>query len=277
MWNGSYYDLAQDKAAGTRSDICFADQFTYGTVPAQILELGDVHPRDRIRKSVESIWKLNVEPARYVCRMGSHADGTPADATVHKEQEGRASQSNSFTPVSTAPLASTAIAHGMVDEGLALIEETADVIINHVKQPWSGLLLYDSRNGECFYGLHYSDCLILWDVMYALLGLHVDALDRSLKLSPVRVPVKIPVFGRLYRGQVDFSTNGDAVELALESISEQPCLIQSLAIGLPEGSAKGTCSVQEGEVGDIVSGEPGETVLRDLVIPPRGKLALRWG
>ncbi len=277
LWNGAYYDLAQDRAAGTRSDICFADQFTYGTVPAQILELGEVHPRERIRKGLESIWRLNVGSAEYVCRMGSRADGSPADATVHKEQEGRASQSNAFTPVSTAPLASTAIANGMVDEGLALIEETADVIINHVKQPWSGLLLFDSRNGECFYGLHYSDCLILWDVMYALLGLHVDMLDRSLTLSPARVPMKIPIFGRLYCGQVTFSTSGDAVELALQSIAERPSVLRTLTVALPQGSAKGTCSVQQGEVGEIASGESGEAVLKDVVIPPHGKLSLHWG
>ena len=276
LWNGQYYDLAHDSVAGTKSDICFADQFTYGTVPADILELGEAHPRDRVRKSLESIWKLNVEPARYVCRMGSHADGSPADSTIHKEQEGKASQSNAFTSVSTAPLACVAIRHGMVDEGLALVEETADVIINQVKQPWSGLLLFDSRNGECFWGLHYSDCLILWDVMYALLGLHVDALDRSLKLAPARVPMKIPVFGRLYCGQVTFSTEGGAVELRLESLAEQPSLIRTLEVRLPEGTAKGTCSVHQGEVRQVRSDAAGDTILEDVVIPPRGTLVLRW-
>jgi uncharacterized protein (DUF608 family) len=276
LWNGQYYDLAHDSAAGTESDICFADQFTYGTVPAAVLELGETHPSERVRKSLETIWRLNVEPTQYVCRMGSNSDGSPADSTVHKEQEGKASQSNSFTPVSTAPLASAAIMHGMVDEGLALIEETADVIINHVKQPWSGLLLFDSRNGECFYGLHYSDCLIMWDVMYALLGYHVDALERSLKLAPVRVPTMIPVFGHLYSGQIAFTIDGNSIVLSMEPISEKPVVIRTLEIRLPDGSAQGACSVKHGEVREIVSGEPGETVLKDVVIPPRGALVLRW-
>ena len=276
LWNGNYYDLAYNAATDIRSDICFADQFTYGTVPAGILDLGETHPRDRIRKSLEAIWHLNVEPCKFVCRMGSNADGRPADSTVHKEQEGRASQSNSFTPVSTAPLASAAIQHGMVDEGLALIEETAAVIIDHVKEPWSGKLLFDSRTANCFYGLHYSDCLILWDIMPALLGAHVDMLDRSLKLAPPRIPVKIPIFGRLYSGQVEFSEADGRVELLLTNFADNPSVIRTLAIRLPEGVTDGTCSVQQGKVSCVKSAQPDGTVLTDVVIPPKGRLALRW-
>jgi len=276
LWNGKYYDLAHDVVGKTKSDICFADQFTYGTVAAGILELGDVHPRDRVRRSLEHIWRLNVEPCKFVCRMGSNADGTPADSSVHKRQHGGASQSNAFTPVSTAPLAAAAIQHGMVDEGLALAEETADVIINHVKGPWSGQLLFDSRNGNCFYGLHYSDCLILWDVMHALVGAHVDMPDRGLKLAPPRIPVKAPVFGRLYYGQVEFTQDAGAVQLQLANFADKPSIIRTLTIKLPEGTASGTCSVQQGEVSEIRPGETRETILADVVIPPKGELSLRW-
>jgi len=276
LWNGDYYDLAHDLTTGVKSDICFADQFTYGTVPAGILELGDVHPRDRIRKSIESIWRLNVEPCKFVCRMGSNADGTPADCTSHKEQEGGASQSNAFTPVSVAPLASAAIQHGMVDEGLDLIEEMADVIIDYLKEPWSGKLLFDSRNANCFYGLHYSDCLILWDVMYVLLGVHADMFDRSLKFAPPRIPVRMPVFGKLYFGQVMFSQHGESVELRLTNLADKPSIIRTLTIRLPEGAASGTCSVEQGKPGAIESTQAGETTLADVIIPPKRELRLRW-
>jgi len=276
LWNGDYYDLAYNVETAVRSDICFADQFTYGTVAAGILELGDVHPPSRVRKSLESIWRLNVEPCKFVCRMGSNADGSPADSTVHKEQEGRASQSNSFTPVSTAPLASAAVQYGMVDEGLALIEEMAAVIIDHVKEPWSGKLLFDSRTADCFYGLHYCDCLILWDIMPALLGAHVDLLDRSLKLAPSRIPVKIPIFGRLYCGQIEFSEADGRVDLRLTSFTDKPSVIRTLTVRLPEGTTGGTCSVQQGQVGCVTSAQADETVLADVVIPPKGELHLRW-
>ena len=277
LWNGSYYDLAHDAATGARSDICFSDQFTYGTVPAVILGLGDTHPRDRVRSSLEAIWRLNVRPCTFVGRMGSNADGTPADSTVHEEQAGVASQSNAFTPASIAPLAACAVQHGMVDEGLALVEDMARVIIDQVKEPWSGRLLFDSTSGECFYGLLYSDCLILWDVMYALLGVHVDMPERSLGLAPPRVPVKVPVFGRLYVGQVEFSVLDQGVELLLTSVRDRPTTIRLLAVRLPPGSPPGTCSVQEGVAGGIRPGRTGETVLADVVVPAGGQLRLRWG
>jgi hypothetical protein len=208
--------------------------------------------------------------------MGSNADGTPADLSVHKRQHGGASQSNAFTPVSTAPLAAAAIQHGMVDEGLALVEETADVIINHVKGPWSGQLLFDSRNGNCFYGLHYSDCLILWDVMHALVGAHVDMPNRNLKLAPPRIPVKVPVFGKLYYGQVEFAQDAGEVQLRLANFADKPSKIRTLTVKLPEGTAPGTCSVHQGRVSKIGTGKGGETILADVVIPLKGELSLRW-
>jgi hypothetical protein len=275
LWNGNYYDLAHDIPRGKKSDICFADQFTHGTVPAGILGLGDTHPRDRLRRSLENIWRLNVKPCKFVCRMGSNADGSAADQTVIRDQQGGASQSNAFTPASTAPLAAAAIQNGMVDEGLALAEATAEVIIHRVQGPWSGQLLFDSRNGKCFYGLHYSDCLILWDVMYALLGVHVDMLERSLELAPPRIPVRVPLFGRLYSGQVEFSV-ADGVGLRLANSADQPAWIRTLTIRLPPGSAVGTCTVQHGQVRQLKSGKTGETILLDVVVPVKGELKLKW-
>lgn len=277
LWNGEYYNLAHDKAAGWESDICFADQLTYGTVPAGILELGDIHPGERVRKCLESIWRLNVSPAKFVCRMGSHRDGKPADCTILEEQQGRDSQSNSFTPANTAPLASAAVQHGMVDEGLELIEDTADFIINRVKEPWSGQLLFGSGSGRWFYGVHYSDCLVLWDVMYALLGVHIDMFDRAMKIAPPRIPVNMPVFGKLYYGSAAFSLCSESVELLLESFSEKPSLIRTLTVKLPGTAAGGKCSVVEGSAGGVVTGESEETVLSEVIVPPKGKLLLRWG
>jgi hypothetical protein len=112
--------------------------------------------------------------------------------------------------------------------------------------------------------------------MYALLGVHVNTLDRSLKLVPPRIPVQIPVFGRLYSGQVTFSMTGDGVELRLESLAEQPSIIRTMTVRLPEETAKGTCSVEKGEVREVRSGKAGETVLKDVVVAPKGELILRW-
>jgi hypothetical protein len=208
--------------------------------------------------------------------MGSMPDGTPADSSIHREQKGGSSQSNAFTPVSTAPLAAAAIQHGMVDEGLALVEQTADVIINHEREPWSGKLLFDSRTGGWFYGLHYSDCLILWDVLPALLGVQINAFERSLKFAPPRIPVRIPMFGRLYCGQVEFSQAADAVQLRLTNFADKPSVIRTLTIDPPADTTWGACRVQQGAASRIRSGPAGETILTDVVVPSKGELLLRW-
>jgi len=277
LWNGDYYDLAHDPVSGSKSAICFADQFTYGTVPAGMLDLGDVHPPERVRRSLETIWRLNVKPCKFVCRMGSNPDGTPADSTIHKKQEGQASQSNAFTPVSTAPLASAAIRHGMIEEGLTLVEQTADVIVNHVKGPWSGQLLFDSRNAKCFYGLHYSDCLILWDVPYALLGARLDMAQRSIELAPPRIPVRMPLFWKLYCGQVEFTAPASGgIELCLSNATDEPSILRTLTIRLPAGVSTQTCSVRQGTARQVRVQGPDTTILSDVVIPPRAEFTLCW-
>ena len=276
LWNGKYYDLAHDAVAGTRSAICFADQFTYGTVAAGILGLGEVHPRERIASSLREIWRLNVKPCKFVCRMGSNPDGTPADSTIHRRQPGQASQSNAFTPASTAPLAAAAIQQGMVEEGLALVEQTAEVIINRMKAPWSGQLLFDSRNGRCFYGLHYSDCLILWDVMYAVLGARLDASEGCLELAPPRIPVRAPLFSKMFLGQVEFAADGHDVELRLASHASETAVIPTLAVRLPNGTRRANVSVWTGTAGRVEPDHGGQTVLRDVRIPPGGQLRVRW-
>ncbi|MGO8746433.1 MAG: GH116 family glycosyl-hydrolase [Thermoguttaceae bacterium] len=275
LWNGNYYDLFHEIPQGRKSNICFAEQFTDGTVPVGILGLGEVHPPDRVRRSLECIWRLNVRPCKFVCRTGSNADGTPADQTALKQEQGGASQSNAFAPVSTAPLAAAAIQNGMVDEGLALAEATAEVIVHRVRGPWSGQLFFDSRTGRCFYGLHYSDCLILWDVMYALLGVHVDALEHSLELAPPRIPVKMPLFGKLYTGQVEFSTAG-GVALRMANFADRPSAFRTLTIRLPQPHATGTCCVESRQSVRPKPGPDGRTVLADVVIPAKGELRLRW-
>jgi hypothetical protein len=112
--------------------------------------------------------------------------------------------------------------------------------------------------------------------MHALVGAHIDTPNRSLILAPPRIPVKAPVFGRLYYGQVDFTQSADNLQLRLANRADEPSVIRTLTIKLPEGTAPGMCSVQRGKVSEIHSRKSGETVLTDVVIPPKGELSLQW-
>jgi hypothetical protein len=112
--------------------------------------------------------------------------------------------------------------------------------------------------------------------MHALVGVHIDTPNRSLKLAPPRIPVKAPVFGKLYYGQVEFTQTADIVHLRLTNFADEPSTIRTLTIKLPEGTAAEMCSVQRGKVNEIRSGKSGETILTDVVIPPKGELSLQW-
>jgi uncharacterized protein (DUF608 family) len=275
LWNGRYYNLFRNAATGETSEICFLDQLTYGTMPAGILGFGDVHPQERVQRALASLWELNINTAKVVSRTGSHPDGRPADSTIHSEQAGGSSQSNCFTPVATAPAMAVAIQHGMVKEAMAVVEEMSEVIIKQGQDPWRGLLMFSSETGDWFYGEHYSDCLIVWTVMHALLGVHVDMLERRLTFAPPQIPVKLPVFGRFYHGQVEFAEKAGAVTLTLTSASEKPALLDTLEIRLPEGTAVKAGRLTKGRATKVEECD-GATVLTDAVVPPHGVLTVQW-
>jgi hypothetical protein len=86
----------------------------------------------------------------------------------------------------------------------------------------------------------------------------------------------MPLFGKLFTGQVTFSVVGGRVELRLANFSHEPAEIRSLSVRLPAGSASATRCQMEGAAGMLHRVQPGETVVRDLVIAGRGELHLRW-
>jgi hypothetical protein len=112
--------------------------------------------------------------------------------------------------------------------------------------------------------------------MYALLGAQVDLPQRSLRFAPPRVPVKIPLFGKLYTGQVEFSLAGSGVELRLTNFADAPTSLRTLIVELPKGTARTKCTVQQGAVGAIKAAPAEDTVCSDVLIPPKGVLRLRW-
>lgn len=269
LWNGSYYRLYDDPANERRSETCFLDQFA-GQAIASLLGLGELHPPERIRSSLEAIWEHNVRPCRHGARSGAMPDGTPDKSSTTN------AQSNSFTPACIAPGCAVAMRYGMLDEAVALAEEMADIIINQVQDPWHGLLLFDADTGEHFYGSHYIDILILWQVLHALTGYQVNILDRTLTLTPPRVPVTGPVFTKLFFGEVRLSRTGQSIELQLCNAADAPCLLGRLAIHPPEG-LEVTGDVQvNGRASDTAVATDGAVTVSDLIIPAGDCVTVAW-
>lgn len=272
LWNGHYYDLSVRSDTGKRSSICFTDQFTYGTVAACLLNLGHVHPPERVRAALESIWRLNVRPIPFVCRAGSNPDGSSADQSIHKDQKGGHSQSNCFSPVMAAPLACAAIQNGMIEEGIQLLEAMSETIIHRLHEPWSGKLMFDSQNGEWFYGIHYSDCLIVWDILYVLLGVRINAPERALEFAPPRLPVKMPLFSTLFLGQVSITES----RFRLENAGDRPYTLDRLVLRLPHPVPFDIFQMNAGAAETIHSPDGKSIVAERIKIVSGGCWDLTW-
>ncbi len=246
LWNGKYYNLSADPLTGEASKICFTDQFTYGTVAARMLDLPDIHPAERVRAALESIWKMNIQPAKFIGRAASNPDGTPANRPGNDARKSGPSQSNCFSPVMIVPLACAAMQHGMFDQALALLDEMAGTLIHRLRDPWSARLMFDSRDGKWFYGMHYSDCLIGWDLLYVMLGLTLDAPAASMTFRPPRLPARLPVFGKLFTGVATIGETG----MDLHNSSERPALFRKITVNAPDGRqiAAENLSIQPGGV-----------------------------
>ncbi len=200
LWNGKYYNLFYNRTNGTSSDTSAIDQFA-GQTWANILGLGDLHPRERIKTAVKNILKNNIESAgKYPC-SGVKDGGIPDCSSTHNKQ------SRAFVPCFIGSFSANAMCYGEFEKAVNAMEQAADAIINKEEEPWLGQLLFDSADGKHFYGVHYLDMLIIWDVMHALAGAKVDPFNETLTLCPCEIPSRGPVFSNLFWGEVEYKEN----------------------------------------------------------------------
>ncbi len=274
LWTGEYYRLSHDPATGRTSDVCFADMFC-GQALIAPLGLGLLHPEERIRKSLEAIWRINVEPAPLPVRTGAHPDGTP-DLTTINPKRGENTHANSFTPVVAAPLACMAMRFGMYDRALALLEDAYGFVMDRAQGPWDGQLFFNANTGEWFYGQHYSDCLIVWQVLHAATGVQVNALDRTLALAPPRVPVRAPVFSRLFHGQVAFAREASGLSLALTPTGPSAVRLRALRVQLPADAGVTRCVEVNGESREIAPDAQGGWTFPDVCLASEAAWQAVW-
>ncbi|MBN1256519.1 MAG: hypothetical protein JXA52_02300 [Planctomycetes bacterium] len=268
LWNGEYYDLYDDPENDRHSDTCFIDQFDGQTV-AYFLGLGDVHPREQIKKAVESIWKLNVEPCKFCARSGAKPDGSSDNTSMTNKQ------SNVFSPITISPLGAIAMRVGKVKEAIELMEEASTIVLEKMRDPWHGLLMFDADTGEHFYGKHYSDILIIWDILHALTGFSVNCLDNVMTLEPPLVPVKGPVLTKLFFGQVSFEDNSGKVLLVMTNTNSPACISQ-LKVKLPVGVKAKECISLGGKKASVKPDSDGYFVFTDISIAPDNELRIEW-
>ena len=174
LWNGQYYQMARDVAAGTQNTgILLAG--TVGQWYADLCDLGDILPRDHV--------KLHNEAAFHYCRQKTR----PGMPYVHPD-DGIA-YINGFWPHGGTPagegywsgpwsgieymFASSLAYLGRTDLAVTVVTDVYNRYI-HRRAPWDHV--------EC--GDHYFRPLSVWSVLLALQGFRWDAIRRSLGFTP---------------------------------------------------------------------------------------------
>ncbi|MHC4871482.1 MAG: GH116 family glycosyl-hydrolase [Planctomycetota bacterium] len=201
LWNGKYYNLFFNQADNTSSDTSFMDQFA-GQTWGGLLGLGNLHPQDRIECAVDNIFNNNVDLCGEYPLTGAKPGGSP-DSSSDKNRQSRA-----FVPCTIGSFSANAMRNGYYDRAVGLFEKTARTIIAKEKEPWLAQLLFDSADGKWFYGIHYVDLLMIWDVLHTVTGASVNSLEGTMVLQPPKIPARGPVFSKLFFGEVEYTAEG---------------------------------------------------------------------
>ncbi len=224
LWNESYYDLFYNCLKEDRCETSFLQTFM-GHELGKLCGLDWQHPEDRVKKTFDAIWKLNVE----TCKNCAVTGGTPSGGDKNSKQ------SNSFCAAAIAPMCAMAIRAGKVAPAFELFEECSGIIIEKIEEPWRGQLFFNADTCEWVYGFHYSDLFSIWHILHAIIGLSVNVTDNSITLSPPRIPAKGPVFTKLFYGIAEFIQADKEIILELTNKSESDSWIVNLTIHLPSG------------------------------------------
>lgn len=276
LWNGEYYVLYHDHKYGDYSSTCFLGQF-FGQMMAYLLGFGDLFPRERIVKGLESVNRLNVADTPYGGTTGIKPDGRQ-DVT----SAGNA-QSHALTACEIYPYTGACLQVGLGEMGMEASRQISEFLAYKKKDPWHSLLLMYPETGELFYGSHYIDNLDVWCLLPSVAGMTVNVDQGMLSLKPNLDPLTVPIFSTIFYGMLSYRSEkkGDrvvAIELKLDN--RQKDLVQiprfvtrfpgkqvsSIECRSPVGKMTQIEKFSLAEDGELVFGEtltlvPGETAI----------------
>ncbi|MEZ4530896.1 MAG: GH116 family glycosyl hydrolase [Thermomicrobiales bacterium] len=237
LWNGEYYIQTlgpDDPREQQYLTGCLADQLI-GQWWAHQLDLGYLLPRDRVKKTLESILAYNLregfegyDPEERAFANGDDvglliiawpAGGRPDRPTRYHDEV--------WTGIEYQ-VAAHCIYEGLVDEGLRLMEA--------VRARYDGAKRNPFNDIEC--GDHYARAMSGWTVLEALAGYRYDATALALAFDPVlsTSPARFPFVAGTGWGTASIDASG-VCELHLMEGS-----LTLAQLGLPSGAGGKTAS-----------------------------------
>ncbi len=190
LWAGEYYAFTE----GERGKVCFADMLN-GQWYADMLGLGDLLDRDRVRSSLASVFKYNYPATPYGIVNGF----LPGSGIDFPEQAGYfQAQSGSVWTGATFAVASLGLYRGFYDEPMRAVGEVYDNYSTRLGNLWNLREANDPESGLPMAWPYYYRAMSLWSVLLGVEGFRYNAPEARLTIRPpekathLKAPLIVP-------------------------------------------------------------------------------------
>ncbi len=167
LWNGSYYRLCADPAAGVADETCLSAQVT-GAWSAAYLGLEPPVPAARIRSALEAILRLTDGLSPYGLVLAATAEGK----AVYSNLSLNCDFPRDVWPIFNFVVTAVCLYHKTAqDQGQAASQRVLDAIFRAANaMPWGWPCDMSSVDGWVGHGHDYQDPLSIWIIPLALAG-----------------------------------------------------------------------------------------------------------
>lgn len=187
LWNGEYFVQDVDLSKHPLSQYatgCLSDQL-FGQTWAHLANLGYIYPSDKVKTTLQSIWKYNWAAEVGVQTNVHKPERIYADAgepgllvatwprSKHMGEDGVRYRDEVWTGIEYQ-VATNMIYEGMIEEGLSVVKAIHERYRPEKHNPWNEI--------EC--GDHYARALASWGVLLALQDYVYDGPAKSLSFAP---------------------------------------------------------------------------------------------
>lgn len=169
LWNGKYFVNYICNKKGSETS-CTIGQLN-GQWYAHMLGLGYITSRDKVRKAIKSIIKLNGGKSHYGFVNSVFSDGRINKSSNHSK--------HIFLGMSYA-FASLCIYEGFEKEGMKLAKRIWDNMAFNLKTSWNQPDMVDYRNGKGLFGDYYMRNMAIWSMLPAL-AKHDKKINKTFK------------------------------------------------------------------------------------------------
>jgi len=187
LWNNEYFVQDVDLKAHPEyqyKDGCLSDQL-FGQTWNHLNNLGYIYPKEKVKQTLESIWKYNWAPDVATQNKIHPPERTYADfgeagllvctwpRSEHMGEKGVRYRDEVWTGIEYQ-VATNMIYDDMIDEGLSLVKAVDERYSPKKHNPWNEI--------EC--GDHYARAMASWGVMLALEDYYYNGPQGIISFSP---------------------------------------------------------------------------------------------